>query len=822
VAAVIGHDKVFYYPWHGGETAIDMGFKIPAFYRDETELAVVTACPQYLEHHWTKAEWRHIHDLIFNGEGERVLLTRTEKVTLPGLVSSDIFLNLWQQSDDSVVAAILTRLGVGTPQPAPRTSVQALPIVDHTLIGREKELEFLDKAWADPKVNIVQIVAPGGTGKTALMDSWYRKHRGEATIFGWSFYSQGTDQKDQTSSDRFFNEVLPWLGVAVKENETTFAKVDKLAERLRREKVLLILDGVEPLQNREGDLRDAALQGLLMELEHDNAGMVLITTRVKVADIEDKHCIELDNLSTADGVALLRHLKVDGTDEELEQAVRAYGNHALALTLLGTYIGTFCESDIRRLADIQGLEVEDLPEGEHARKVMRMYEAMYAGEPELDILKALGYFNRPAEPEALKLVFPAMGELRYRAALQRLRDARLVLTADATQALDCHPLIREHFAKDATQEGHAKLYEHYKASEPEFPDTIEEMVPLFHAVYHGCQAGKYQDALDAVYFARVLRGGQAYLNHSLGANGTDLSMLAHFFAHPWLESVPVLKPTDQSWVIGAAGYALRALGRMEDAVEPLRVGAAAEVKSGNAGNAATAYRTLSELHLILGQIKPAIAAAQAAIEWADQTNSPYSGVMSRDRLASALHASGDRGGASRKFHEAERTFGETVYGLDAFQFCDFLLDQGQNAEVLRRAASNLSRAGRPLSLGLDHLSLGRAHQYGSAESIQHLNQAVEYLRRAGHLDYLPLGLLARGTQRDLEEAFRIATRSKMRLYLADYHLISARNEIEGKFGPPDSIKAREHYEKADQLIQETGYHRRDQELEKLKADLEKL
>jgi hypothetical protein len=62
----------------------------------------------------------------------------------------------------------------------------------------------------------------------------------------------------------------------------------------------------------------------------------------------------------------------------------------------------------------------------------------------------------------------------------------------------------------------------------------------------------------------------------------------------------------------------------------------------------------------------------------------------------------------------------------------------------------------------------------------------------------------------------------MRLYLADYHLISARNEIEGKFGPPDSIKAREHYEKADQLIQETGYHRRDQELEKLKADLEKL
>ena len=59
--------------------------------------------------------------------------------------------------------------------------------------------------------------------------------------------------------------------------------------------------------------------------------------------------------------------------------------------------------------------------------------------------------------------------------------------------------------------------------------------------------------------------------------------------------------------------------------------------------------------------------------------------------------------------------------------------------------------------------------------------------------------------RDLDEVFRIATRSGMRLHLTDYHLISARKAIENG----DTAKAREHFVKAETLINETGYHRRD-------------
>jgi hypothetical protein len=104
---------------------------------------------------------------------------------------------------------------------------------------------------------------------------------------------------------------------------------------------------------------------------------------------------------------------------------------------------------------------------------------------------------------------------------------------------------------------------------------------------------------------------------------------------------------------------------------------------------------------------------------------------------------------------------------------------------------------------VDHLSLGRAYPSGSAEAAYHLDQAADFLRRAGVLDMLPRALLARGTPRDLDEVFRIATRSGMRLYLADYHL------------------AKGNLAEAERLISETGYHRRDTELKKLKEAAKK-
>ena len=54
--------------------------------------------------------------------------------------------------------------------------------------------------------------------------------------------------------------------------------------------------------------------------------------------------------------------------------------------------------------------------------------------------------------------------------------------------------------------------------------------------------------------------------------------------------------------------------------------------------------------------------------------------------------------------------------------------------------------------------------------------------------------------RDLDEVFRIATRSGMRLHLTDYHLATARLALRNG----DRTQAREHFEKAEALVQETA------------------
>ena len=712
--------------------------------------------------------------------------------------------------------------------PAPiecRTSVQRLPVANPNLFGRATQLKWLEKAWADRRTNVAQIVAPGGTGKTALMTRWYRRHLENATIFGWSFYSQGTGEKTEASSYEFFTEALRWFGINAGTTDSIYFKVDQLAARLRRERILLILDGIEPLQDASGNLRDMGLKRLLQELAARNAGLVLCTTRVGLRDLqlEDPivRSLDLENLDPSNGARYLAHLGVRADDEsELRAASESYGNHALALTLLGTYLATFCGGDIRRRTDIRELQVAETAPGQHARKVMAGYERLYAGQPELEILRALGYFDRPAEPDALALVLPKMSGLAYRASLQRLLEARLILSADPARSLDCHPLIREYFAKEATHEGHGRLYEHYVKQVQERPKddpfrfiapefrTIEAMAPLLHAIYHGCKADRHQDAL-AIY--RRIKGDLAYY---FGAFGIDLSLLSGFFETPWTVPLRSLSETEGPRLLHCAGFSLRASGRLAEAIEPMRRAAEGLVRAEDWDAAALVHAQLSDIQLILGNVSEAIGTGRKAVEFADRSRTVIRCVASRAFLAHALHQVGEIDSALRLFVEAERIQATHVHGepflfsFSGYLYDELLLDMGQVDKVLSRHNGFTGPAGRPLDAGLERLAIGRTFPPGSDDAMQFLNKAVGYLRRAGSIHVLPRALLCRGTPRDLEEAYRIAQRSGMRLYLADYHLACAR-----------LLEDKAHLDEAERLIHETGYHLRDGSLNKLKAEL---
>jgi tetratricopeptide (TPR) repeat protein len=495
---------------------------------------------------------------------------------------------------------------------------------------------------------------------------------------------------------------------------------------------------------------------------------------------------------------------------------------------------------VRRRDTIPSL-FEERGKGGHARRILRQYEELFRGKPELDVLRILGLFDRPADKGALRIL-RTMGEDQWAGALENLAEARLVQYKDPDGPLDCHPLVREHFAEEfrtsepeAFRDAHAKLYEHYSKQAPHRPDTLDQMVPLFYAVYHGCQAGKHQEACDGVYFERIRRGNETYLIHRLGAVGVDLSLVSNFFVTPWTAAVPALMAADQSWVAAQAAYSLRALGRLREAIEPWQAAADAAVASGTWTNAATRFSNLSELHLTLGNIPGAVDAARRSVDLADRSGDEFERLSRRTTLADALHQSGDLSGAAQLFEEAKRIQAKRqpeyplLYSLQGYQYCDLLLAQGEGNEVLRRAAETLE-AGELfywlLDIALDHLSLGRADSPGSPEALDHLNEAVSRLRRAGQLHYLPCGLLARAAhfrhtgefekaQQDIDEVRILATRCGMRLHLADYNLEQARLFLAEQ--KPE--EARTHYESARSLVEETGYHRRDSELAELETML---
>jgi hypothetical protein len=217
------------------------------------------------------------------------------------------------------------------------------------LFGRETELAALDAAWAKGTLNVYTLVAWGGAGKTSLVFHWVQTRFAAKDwpdiqrYFDWSFYSQGTGESRQTSADVFIARALEFFGDPDATKGSAHERGERLAGLIRQHRTLLILDGIEPLQYppndpQAGRLKDQALDALLRELAADNPGLVVITTREHLTDIDKLAKTEekkLDKLSKEAAVALLRDLNIVGTDEELHAAWKDAGGHALTLSLLG-------------------------------------------------------------------------------------------------------------------------------------------------------------------------------------------------------------------------------------------------------------------------------------------------------------------------------------------------------------------------------------------------------------------------------------------------------------------------------------------------------
>jgi hypothetical protein len=230
-----------------------------------------------------------------------------------------------------------------------KVDIDRIPIPTANLIGRNLELAKLNNAFSNPEKAIVAIIAGEGVGKSALIWAWLQELKPDfrkARVFGWSFYSQGSHQT-ANSSAQFFQEALPFFGYQGKLPADEVEKGRALAECLRHQSSLLILDGLEPLQHPphilDGEMADGGLKEFLRCVWRyglkKSPSLVLISTRQPVVDMNEWRDgyvpLDLQVFDEAYGAKLLQNIGCQGCVGELAAASRDMGGHALALVLMG-------------------------------------------------------------------------------------------------------------------------------------------------------------------------------------------------------------------------------------------------------------------------------------------------------------------------------------------------------------------------------------------------------------------------------------------------------------------------------------------------------
>lgn len=858
------------------------------------------------------------------------LMSRNDREVAMAKIADDIAevaLEIAVRRADRVLASaslesVLMRSNFALSTPAgPRVSVDIAHLPEtayERLVGREAELKRLDDAWAGRKTNILSLIAEGGAGKSALVNEWLKRmqaenYRGAETVLGWSFYDQGTKER-ATSAEQFLNWTIEKLGI---HSDTTSgsAQGEAIAEALAERRVLLVLDGCEPLQHgldsQQGELTDLGLRALMRRFASTAPaqahGLVVLTSRLPVKDIarwsDISAPIELvDKLPEDAGASLLRDNGVWGTDKDLQAAVRDFGGHPLALGLLASFLNETQFGDVRRRDRIRKYFADsENPRYDHAKRVMESYEREWlAGQSTLlSIMRIMGLFDRPASGDCLRALRrkPAIAGLtdtvivlddsQWQRSVARLREARLLAPFDpaAPGAIDAHPLVREWFGARLEQEnedgwraGHSRIYDHLRRTtrEGEKP-TVESLSPLYQAISHGCRAGRHREVLAKIYIDRICRRTRSgriefYARDKLGLLGSDLAACAWFFEKPYDVPVSALPEERRNWVLSDAAGCLRTQARFTEAVTALRGALNIWVAMESWENVALTFANLTQCELLMGNVDTALSSALRAVEYADRNDDQFLNVATLAVHAYALHAAGESDEAERQYLAAERRQGSLLYSVQGSLHCTLLIERGEFAESLSRSSKSIIIARRNnwlVDIALDTLIMGRAHvglslvaaRDGDPSSLSDncqaasklLEEGLDGLRGAGNLHHFPLGFLGRcvlrrsignwaGAIRDIQEVEEIAGLGPMKLFLCDVALERARlgfAKIDA-FAPlyglleagspkpkvPDAMEAAHLFEEARQnlvvarkLVEECGYHRRDEELVELEAVL---
>ncbi|MEM8671177.1 MAG: ATP-binding protein [Planctomycetota bacterium] len=693
-----------------------------------------------------------------------------------------------------------------------------LPITGELLIGRDKEIHQLDEFWNNSKFNVITLQGWGGCGKSSLVNHWLATlaedgWQGVEKVFGWSFSKQGFEDSTVAAADEFFSRAFQFFAIQSKSSELGGDRGEQLASTLQDSRVLLILDGLEPLQHRKGPQKgqiiDPELATLIRSLAAVNSGLCVIMSRETVAGIasfskKTAQVVELNALDDSAGEELLRELGIRGSSTDIRNVSRTVKGHALTLNLVGNYLRDFFGGHVMDFDRALRIAPDD-SEQTILANVMSSYDRQLGDGPELEVLRMLSVFDRPAKHAEIKVLLMdppipgvstnlvALTEHHFRQVIVRLHRTNLMEKryADTSEIIDLHPLVRAHYSSrlrkaypDGWKQANNRLYDYLTQQSPEFPENIDQFVTLCKAVSHGCRAGKQREAFEELYRKRICpqtEESQDYFSrNALGGVAADLAALTDFFDVPWSDISPGFDQQSEAWILNAAGIDLWNLGRLKEALPLVSrpVGIATDLE--DARLIARYAGDLSELYQFLGRFEHSRSNAEISVQHADECKVNFLRCYARVRLGDVRNQTGDFRGAESSFREAEQIQAcmnpnaKRLHSVYGYWFCELLLQQVieevlANAgsipiekleEIEDRAQMSMEWAdtkGRVLDFGHGHLLLARTSRIRSqinqdndlSKAQRHAKKALANLRRAGQQDEIPRGLIARAEIRRL-------------------------------------------------------------------------
>ena len=718
-----------------------------------------------------------------------------------------------------------------------------------SFIGRKALLDILRQYWLDDSIGAVGVIGWGGIGKSSLSRHWIDQllisnEISTDGIFWWSF-------ETHNSVDEFLESLLIYLFtdfIDVHYPTSPSVKIRTLIKELNGREITIVLDNVEVMQfddphrSSYGRFKSPELREFInyfSDIGRHNSKL-LINSQIPLVDIDQYNsfrAIDLEELTSKEGLELLQKLGLRGDEKKKLQIVNDNGGHPLILTLIAGYLHSYADGIVDCISEIP-LPLVDNNRYEALHRILHHYDTILSTD-EQSFMWLFSAFRSPIQSETISKTFREsditlardlshLSFFDFNDLISRLEKLKLIRANDNHTIYTCHPIIRGYYrmmlAQNPAKSSETYLFLcNYYLHQPiqGTIDTLEKLSSRIDALHYACDAGDYSLAFTIWY--QYIQQKRWAIQKQFGALELDIDLIELFMPNGKWDQTPLVSDLkSQAVLINQLGYVLNRLGQTIRAIPLLQRAGMLRIEAEDWDNAACSFFDLAEAKTHLGLLSESIEAANRSVELAKR--GPIKRLYSATAclawvnfLLGNLEVTIENYKVCDSLEEKIKNDRGSVYLADRVHHCAYLIRTGQIEEVKVTIAQNLLMA--QMNKWSDEIA-SCIRQSGDIELIKgNLEEAVklytdalEQAKLVGRIDEIVACLLSRAniltirdqlndSDDDLVLAANLCLKGQWRLHFADIDLLKAKNCIKRS----DYGNAKTLVEEALISSRETGY-----------------